>query len=336
MLDETDAIALRHVAGGLTVSAKPDRTLVTQADTEIETHLRDRIADAFPSHTIAGEEFGTAEDAGDGRWIIDPIDATHNVVRGIEVFATLLAFERDGELEVGVVSAPAHAPPLVGDPGGGAAVRVDGAERPIHVSPVDALAQRPDHVFDASRNGRRRPRRRAPASTSASWRDRGFGDFWGHMLVAQGSAEAMLEYGVNPWDMAAPHLIVTEAGGRMTDLRAAHRGPGRRRSRRTGCCTTRCWRCWRPHEPHGGPTARTHRSVDLGLAALGMVLAAITSLAVTLPVLPAIVNERLDIAIITAATLISVAVAALNWARGRVAGTEPRSSGDRPSRCLPS
>ena len=88
LLDETDALALRHVAGGLTVSAKPDRTLVTQADTEIETHLRDRIANAFPTHTIAGEEFGTAADAGDGRWIMDPIDATHNVVRGIEVFAT--------------------------------------------------------------------------------------------------------------------------------------------------------------------------------------------------------------------------------------------------------
>ena len=107
LLDETDAIAMGHVAGGLNVSAKPDRTLVTQADTEIETHLRDRIADAFPAHTVAGEEFGMEGDAGDGRWIVDPIDATHNFVRGIEVFATLLAFERDGRLEVGVVSAPA-------------------------------------------------------------------------------------------------------------------------------------------------------------------------------------------------------------------------------------
>ena len=89
--------------------------------------------------------------------------------------------------------------------------------------------------------------------------------------------------------------------------------------------------------PDGGPTARTHRSVDLGLAALGMVLAAITILAVTLPVVPAIVNERLDIAIITAATLVSVAVAALNWARGRVAGDGAALfCADRPSRCLPS
>lgn len=218
LLDETDAIALRHVAGGLTVSAKPDRTLVTQADTEIETHLRDRIADAFPSHTVAGEEFGIAEDGGDGRWIMDPIDATHNVVRGIEVFATLLAFERDGDLLVGVVSAPAMHRRWWAMRGGGATVRADGTERPIHVSSIDMMADA-QIVFSTLRGldaaglgaGLRR-------LTAASWRDRGFGDFWGHMLVAQGSAEAMIEYGVAPWDMAAPHLILSESGGRMTDL----------------------------------------------------------------------------------------------------------------------
>ena len=218
VLDETDAIALRHVAGGLTISAKPDRTLVTQADTEIETHLRDRIADAYPSHTVAGEEFGTVDDAGEGRWIIDPIDATNNVVRGIEVFATLLAFERDGELLVGAVSAPAMRRRWSASRGGGAIVRADGAERPVHVSAIDDLANA-QVTYSTLRgledaglgDGLRR-------LTAATWRDRGFGDFWGHMLVAQGSAEAMLEYGVKPWDMAAPHVILTEAGGRMTDL----------------------------------------------------------------------------------------------------------------------
>ena len=227
LLDETDAIALRHVAGGLTVTAKPDATLVTQADTEIETHLRDRIAAAFPTHTVAGEEFGIAADAGDGRWIMDPIDATHNVVRGIEVFATLLAFERGGELLVGVVSAPAMYRRWWASRGGGARVRVDGVERAIHVSSVDSVAQA-QITFSTLRGldaaglgpGLRR-------LTGAAWRDRGFGDFWGHMLVAQGSAEVMLEYGVAPWDMAAPHLIVTEAGGRMSDLdgRASWSGP---------------------------------------------------------------------------------------------------------------
>ena len=227
LLDETDAIALRHVAGGLTISAKPDRSLVTQADTEIETHMRSRIADAFPTHTVAGEEFGTAADAGDGRWIMDPIDATHNVVRGIEVFATLLAFEREGELRVGVVSAPAMRRRWWATRGGGATGRADGMERAIRVSSIDTLADA-QITFSTLRgledaglgDGLRR-------LTGAAWRDRGFGDFWGHMLVAQGSAEVMLEYGVAPWDMAAPHLIVSEAGGRMTDLdgRASWSGP---------------------------------------------------------------------------------------------------------------
>lgn len=217
-LDETDQIALGHFAGELTVTAKHDRTLVTQADTEIEARLRERIADAFPTHVVLGEELGSAADAGDGRWIIDPIDATHNFVRGIEVFATLLAFERDGQLEVGLVSAPAMQRRWWAARGGGAHVRALGVERQIHVSAIGELSEA-QIVFSTLRgleaaglgDGLHR-------LTNQAWRDRGFGDFWGHMLVAQGSAEAMLEYGVAPWDMAAPSLIVHEAGGRMTDL----------------------------------------------------------------------------------------------------------------------
>ena len=227
VLDETDAIALRHVGAGLTVTTKPDRTLVTPADTEIEARLRDRIARHYPAHTVLGEEFGTETDAGDGRWIIDPIDATHNVVRGIEIFATLLAFERDGELLVGVVSAPGMRRRWWASRGGGAMVRADGVDRPIRVSAIDELANA-QIVFSTLRglddaglgDGLRE-------LTRSAWRDRGFGDFWGHMLVSQGSAEAMLEYGVKAWDMAAPHVIVTEAGGRMTDLegRSSWSGP---------------------------------------------------------------------------------------------------------------
>jgi histidinol-phosphatase len=218
ILDETDAIALRHFGGELTIDARPDRTLVTQADTGVETHLRNRIAAAHPRHTVAGEEFGVATDAGDGRWIVDPIDATHNFVRGIEVFATLLAFERDGELELGVVSAPAMGRRWFASRGEGAHLRWRGEERQIHASRIGQLADA-QIVFSTLRgledagmgDGLRRIIHRA-------WRDRGFGDFWGHMLVAQGAAETMIEYGVKPWDMAAPYVVLTEAGGRMTDL----------------------------------------------------------------------------------------------------------------------
>jgi histidinol-phosphatase len=217
-LDQTDRIALTHFAGELTITAKHDRTLVTQADLEIETRLRECIDHAYPAHAIVGEELGSAEDAGDGRWVIDPIDATHNFVRGIEVFATLLAFERDGVLEVGVVSAPAMQRRWWAIRGGGAHLRGDRVERRMHVSTVAALAEAQIlfstlRGLDAAGLGDALHR-----ITTLAWRDRGFGDFWGHMLVAQGSAEAMLEYGVAPWDMAAPHVIVTEAGGRMTDL----------------------------------------------------------------------------------------------------------------------
>ena len=218
ILDETDAIALRHVSNGLEVTTKPDRTLVTQIDTEIETHLRDRIGAAYAAHTVLGEEFGTAEDEGHGRWIIDPIDATHNVVRGIEVFATLLAFEREGELELGIVSAPAMHRRWFAQRNGGAHLRANGHERPIHVSRIDDMADA--QVIFATLRGLDQAGMGEALHriTTAAWRDRGFGDFWGHMLVAQGSAETMIEYGVSPWDMAAPYVIVTEAGGRVTDL----------------------------------------------------------------------------------------------------------------------
>lgn len=218
LLDATDAIALRYFGTDLVVDAKPDRTLVTQADTGIEELVRARVADAFPRQAVAGEEFGMDADPGDGRWIVDPIDATHNFVRGIEVFATLLAFEREGSLELGVVSAPAMGRRWFAVRGSGAFLRWNGEERPIHVSRVAALEDA-QIVFSTLRGlddaGLGPPLR---ALTGGAWRDRGFGDFWGHMLVAQGSAECMLEYGVKPWDMAAPYVVVTEAGGRMTDL----------------------------------------------------------------------------------------------------------------------
>jgi histidinol-phosphatase len=227
LLDETDPLVLRAVTTGLRITKKPDATLVTQADLEVETFLRERIAAAFPRHGVIGEEF--AAEAGDGetRWIIDPIDGTHNLVRGIPVFATLLAVEREGKLLAAAVSAPALARRWHAALGQGAIVRDLLGERPLHVSAIDRLADaqvvwsglRP---FEASGFG---PAVRAIAARA--WRDRGFGDFWGYMLVAQGAAEAMLEIGPTVWDLAAPALIVAEAGGRLTDFsgRDSYAGP---------------------------------------------------------------------------------------------------------------
>jgi histidinol-phosphatase len=213
LLDETDAIALRHFDAGAPARRKPDRTWVTDADVDVERRLRELLADAYPDHAVEGEEFGGSKSEATWRWVIDPIDATHSFMRGIEVWATLLALVRDGEPVIGLVSAPAMGVRWWAVADHGAWARRDGEERPLRVSRVDQLES--VHLLHAGLGAldgavaRLAPR---------VWRDRGFGDFWGHMLVAAGSAEAMVEDGVAPWDMAAPYVIVTAAGGRMTDL----------------------------------------------------------------------------------------------------------------------
>jgi histidinol-phosphatase len=227
LLDETDPLVLSHVRKGLRVSAKPDLTLVTQADTEVETLLRERIGAAFPHHGLVGEEF--ADEAGDGetRWIIDPIDGTHNLVRGIPVFATLLAVERAGELLAAAVSAPALQRRWHAAQGEGASVRDLLGERRINVSSIKRLAQA-QVVWSGIRPLEEAGYGPAIAALGRqAWRDRGFGDFWGYMLVAEGAADAMVEIGPTVWDLAAPALIVREAGGRLTDFagRDSYAGP---------------------------------------------------------------------------------------------------------------
>jgi histidinol-phosphatase len=218
---------MRHVAEGLTVSAKADATLVTQADTEVETLLRARIGGAFPHHGLVGEEL--ADEAGDGetRWIIDPIDGTHNLVRGIPVFATLLAVERDGELLAAAVSAPALQRRWHAAAGEGASVRDLMGERTLRVSTIKKLADA-QVVWSGLRPLEAAGYGPAIAALGRqAWRDRGFGDFWGYMLVAEGAADAMIEIGPTLWDLAAPALIVREAGGRLTDFagRDSYAGP---------------------------------------------------------------------------------------------------------------
>jgi histidinol-phosphatase len=228
LIDETDSILRGYRAGPVGATHKADSTLVTAADTEVEAHLRTRLADAFPSHGFVGEEYGVEEGRGEARWIIDPIDATANFARGVPIFGTLLALERDGLLVLGVVSAPALGQRWWATTGGGAFTRVADRERRIHVSQVDRLDEA-TLVFATLRSLAEQDRLAAwLTAVRASLRDRGFGDFWGHMLVAQGSVEAMYEeHGVHIWDLAAPHIIVTEAGGRMTDLdgRGSWSGP---------------------------------------------------------------------------------------------------------------
>jgi len=218
--DETDAIALRHFRQGVEVEQKPDRTFVTVADTSIERRLRERIADAFPGQLVVGEEFGTEAGEAATRWYIDPIDGTHNYIRGIPIFATLLAVERDGELQAAVISAPALRERWWAWRGGGAWAAGGSRTEPVQIR-VSHIGQVADaQILYTSPIGLERSGA-APGFRSlleGAWRDRGFGDFWSYTLVAEGAAEAMLETDLKTWDAAAPTLLVEEAGGRVTDF----------------------------------------------------------------------------------------------------------------------
>ena len=217
---ETDAIAMKHFRKAVP-ERKPDRTFVTVADTAVEERLRERITAAFPRHGIVGEELGEANAGAATRWYIDPIDGTHNYMRGVPIFGTLLAVERDGELQAAVISAPALRQRWGAWRGGGAWAfsTIGGASpRRISVSRVDDLAN--GHVLYTD-YARTEASGRVPgirALLAGAWRERGFGDFWSYTLVAEGAAEAMVEVDLSPWDAAAPFLLVEEAGGRATDL----------------------------------------------------------------------------------------------------------------------
>ena len=214
----------------LVVVTKPDLTPVTEADRSVEQALRERIARARPQHGIVGEEFGT-EGSGAWRWIVDPIDGTKNYVRGIPVWATCIALQHDSEVVVGVVSAPALGRRWWAARGEGAFAAPAAAgwgsrAQPIRVSAVVDLADAQlsyDSVigFEAHGLGDR-----FLDLARRCWRTRALGDFWSHVLVAEGAVDVAAEPEVSLWDVAAVQVIVEEAGGRFTDLSGVARPDG--------------------------------------------------------------------------------------------------------------
>jgi histidinol-phosphatase len=176
LADLADGISLSHFrTDDLLVETKPDLSPVTEADTAVERTIRERLAADRPGDGVLGEEYAVVPTLEGGRrWIVDPIDGTRNYSRGIPVWATLIALEKDGVLQVGVVSAPALGRRWWAENGAGAFAN----GQPI----------------------------------------RGFGDFWAHMLVAEGAADGAVDaQGVRVWDLAAVRIVVEEAGGRFTD-----------------------------------------------------------------------------------------------------------------------
>jgi len=224
--DEADAISLASFRRELAIESKPDASFVTEADTAVERAVRERISTRFPHHGLVGEEYGEAPSASGRRWIIDPIDGTHNYMRGVPLFATLLALEIEGQLAVGAVSAPALHRRWFSWAGGGAwAVETapDGwdpasASR-LSVSAIDRLEQAsvvyssyPSIVDSGWAPGFGR-------LLGEVWRDRGLGDFYGYMLVAEGAADVMVEAELKVWDLAGPRAVLEQAGASVTDIR---------------------------------------------------------------------------------------------------------------------
>jgi histidinol-phosphatase len=225
LADEADAITMRFFRdASLTVKTKVDRTPVTEADLAVETLLRERLGEERPDDTIVGEEFG-ATGSSSRRWIIDPIDATKNFMRGVPVFATLLALEN----EVGVVSAPALGMRWWAARGEGAFCRDAVASsngRAIRVSAIATIEEAQlsyDGIADFDKAHLADP---FLALARRCARTRAFGDFWSHMLVAEGACDIAIEPEVALWDMAAVQVIVEEAGGRFTDLGGNARADG--------------------------------------------------------------------------------------------------------------
>ncbi len=212
--DRADAIALRAFRSPrLRVTEKPDLSPVTDADVAIEEAARELLSARAPELGVLGEEAGEAAGSADARLVIDPIDGTRNFVRGIPVFGTLLAIEAAGEIVAGVASAPALHARWHASRGGGAFQ----GERRLHVSGVSSLARA--LLFHSNLgNAEGRPPAGLPALIDRVDRTRGFGDFWQHLLVAEGAGEIAVDPLMHPWDIAALLVIVEEAGGRATAL----------------------------------------------------------------------------------------------------------------------
>ena len=231
-VDEADRLALAAYQTTLHIERKTDGTYVTEADRAVERAVRERIADAYPGYGVVGEEYGPEGTEAAERWYLDPIDGTHNFMRGVPMFGTLLAVERDGEIQVGVVSAPALGLRWHATRGGGTWV-VGGPNgtvpRRLRVSSIDRLDQA--QLLYRSINDMHASRVSSGFDQLVKdvWRERGFGDFWGYTLVSDGAAEAMMEQDLGPWDLAAPWILVEEAGGRITDFdgrRSLEKGEG--------------------------------------------------------------------------------------------------------------
>ncbi len=229
LADRADAISLsRYRALDLEITTKPDNSPVTDADKAVERAIIDAITVQYPTDGIVGEEFGTSGSK-NRYWVIDPIDGTKNFLRGVPTWATLIALVENEEVVASVVSSPAlyrrwHASAGSGafvsegvtrDADSGSASR-NVVTRQLSVSRVSQLSDASIAYSDFQGWGARRAN--FEKLLDGAWRTRGLGDFWSHMLVAEGAVDVAIEPSLALWDMAALDLIVREAGGKFSSL----------------------------------------------------------------------------------------------------------------------
>jgi histidinol-phosphatase len=242
LADLADAISLdRYQAQDLVITTKPDNSPVTDADRAVETAIREALATHRQTDGLVGEEFGSDKGTSGRYWVIDPIDGTKNFMRGVPTWATLIALvqvDSSGaeEVVVGIASAPALARRWSAAKGHGAFVRFNAGsandlsedfdapsnEKKISVSKVGKLSDASISYSDFVGWGDRLdPFQKMLAN---AWRTRGLGDFWSHMLVAEGAVDVAIEPSLAVWDMAAVDIIVREAGGAFTNT-SGQNGP---------------------------------------------------------------------------------------------------------------
>ena len=224
LADIADEISLkRYQALDLVVETKPDLSPVTDADKAVESAIRNEISKVRADDLVVGEEFGSPDSlAGKYYWVIDPIDGTKNYLRGVPTWATLIGLiDPTGEVVVGVVSAPALARRWWAAKDLGAKTQFKsgvgvGEISELKVSKVSKLSDASVSYSDLVGWGKRKDK--FVALQEKVWRTRGHGDFWSHMLVAEGAVDVAVEPSLSLWDMAALDVIVREAGGKFTNL----------------------------------------------------------------------------------------------------------------------
>jgi histidinol-phosphatase len=227
LADAADDITMRRFRSlDLRVEAKPDLTPVSDADLAVEESLRNVVGRARPRDAMLGEEYGRTGSS-QRCWVVDPIDGTKNYVRGVPVWATLIGLMDGSEVVVGVVSAPALGRRWWAAQDGGAWTGKSMTKAsPCRVSHVSNLSDASLSYSDLSTWEQDGRLNEILGLSRKVWRTRAYGDFWSHMLVAEGAVDISAETDVSLWDLAALQVIVSEAGGAFTDLGGTARPDG--------------------------------------------------------------------------------------------------------------